>query len=495
MSNGAGRRIQTVVVVQMAAQQDQSIHGVTHGAYSRLWWARKSARAVGGGFGAGGGGGGRGHKHFPPPTAIMEYSGKDMPTLPPKSGASSIFDSEESCCQRRPTSNRILDHDSTRATPYKLRVSSQGFTGGALNNQALAMVTPPSIITDLHHPHIEEQILSPRPIHPDHKLLHISYAGDLEVSPIMKTPSGDFLHANYTVSPLTPEDGSFRGLDGTISERGVDHQPFPQPSPSDGAPRSEAEKNLDSYLEGWEEIFAPITKPAVELPLLGEVRAPVYSTSQNVNRHSDPVNQDNGAVGPGEFILPAKLSLKHTTSVRIRDGPSRESSDSKIPAVSNLRRTKSDVSNGSSLTSSKSAPKVSFALDTKPGFSGRPRAATTNSRARSRPKPKPLNLSSSETDGRLSGEPVLTPYPEEPPTMSSWEYDEEDGKKAESTESKMTSKRMSWRRPGNHGGTSLADASFKSVGKLYTRAKEAGGDVMIKVNNKRESMRISRVLT
>ncbi|KAF3015586.1 hypothetical protein E8E14_008319 [Neopestalotiopsis sp. 37M] len=181
-----------------------------------------------------------GQNHFPPPSAVPSYAGRDLPPLPPKSASSSssVYNSDGSC---RATPSRFHRHESplfmfsgsgSRAESRGSGAEEETGFGGSVNEDGMAMIRPPgmSIVTHFGEQQQQQQqhtvILSPRPRHPDHKIvkdLEQNDGGFADVSPILSPPTGTFSYQAHEVSPLTPEDSSsFRSFgQHTVSE--VDH--------------------------------------------------------------------------------------------------------------------------------------------------------------------------------------------------------------------------------------------------------------------------------
>ena len=153
---------------------------------------------------------------FPPPKDAPEYANRPLPPRP-LSSSSSIYDSDQGTpplTQHHLFSN--LQEDARLSTNFH----------GAIDESALKMVRPPSIITDLPASHDDEdendddddddRIASPQPRPPGHKVLKLRTQDDFDISPILTPRSSGNTHFHYTVSPLSP-DGSVRSFD-AVSE-------------------------------------------------------------------------------------------------------------------------------------------------------------------------------------------------------------------------------------------------------------------------------------
>lgn len=403
----------------------------------------------------------KGQNLFPPPKALPEYATKNLPPLPARSSSSSLYDSEEG--SRRPTPSHLQANSAHRDDRLSTSFS------GALDENALAMVRPPSVATDLPYRQSgqRQDIASPQPRHPGHKILTVKTHGDMEVSPILTPPSGRFTYQQYTVSPLTP-DGSTQGYDETISEPDRASYINSQHWTQDAANPGQLIRRRSS--SQWEDI--PPRQSSLGFQPL-PVRPGSSSKSQGGGkpafRYSDPGSPAEASTASRRFDTPA-------SSVQASDGPDkgapRTQSDGGGASLSDAepqparggsqediitspysRWTKGYGPNGAS-----PSPKISFAVQDTPGSSARPGAD-------SKPKPNALKLA----DGHSTDEYVRTPYPDNAP-KSGWDHEEEEEKP----------KRSSWGRSQPRG--KQEGPRPRVVGKLVSRVKNAGGDVISKLS-------------
>lgn len=133
--------------------------------------------------------------YFPPPRDLPDYATRPLPPRP-SSSSSSIYDSDQD------------PQPKTQYRPYRAAQEDSRFStnfSGLVDESALGMVHPPSIVTDLRRPQEQDEIASPQPRYPDHGVLKIKTDED-EVSPLLTPPSGKNTHYQFTVSPLSPDN-------------------------------------------------------------------------------------------------------------------------------------------------------------------------------------------------------------------------------------------------------------------------------------------------
>ncbi|RYP31861.1 hypothetical protein DL767_005505 [Monosporascus sp. MG133] len=145
---------------------------------------------------------------FPPPKDLPDYATRPLPP-PPSSSSSSVYESDQ-------TSQQLSQHQLFRGGAQQDTHLSTSFPG-SIDESALAMVRPPSIVTNFQEPREQDEIASLRPHGPGHKALRLKTRSDSEVSPILTPPSGKNTHHQYNVSPLSP-DGSLHSFNTAVSE-------------------------------------------------------------------------------------------------------------------------------------------------------------------------------------------------------------------------------------------------------------------------------------
>lgn len=206
--------------------------------------------------------------YFPPPKDLPDYATRPLPPRP-SSSSSSIYDSD-------PSSSPPKQYHAYKGGQEDSRFSTN--FSGLVDESALRMVRPPSIVTDLRRPQEQDEIASPQPRYPEHGILKIKTDEDPDVSPLLTPPSGKNTHYHYTVSPLSPL--SMNGFDTAVL--GVGH-------PSSGRPNSwQKEKN---------EAGAGEQQPSQTDSL--QVRL------QKINlRHSDPGSPMNRTMDASNFGEP-----------------------------------------------------------------------------------------------------------------------------------------------------------------------------------------------
>ncbi|ETS87980.1 hypothetical protein PFICI_01808 [Pestalotiopsis fici W106-1] len=514
-----------------------------------------------------------GQNHFPPPSAVPSYASRNLPPLPPKSASSSssVYNSEGSC---RATPSRFHRHESPLFMYSGSRAGSGGSGGadagfeGSVNEDGMAMIRPPgmSIVTHFSERQQQKQdtvIHSPRPRHPDHKIvkdLEQNDEGCVDVSPILSPPTGTFSYQAHEVSPLTPEDSSsFRSFgQQTVSELDHEADQYQRWTTMGGGGVDSGSRRQS----GWEDIppaashsslgFHPIsTEEDKTKKMISKTSKPHHGHYQPHFRHSDPgsplvetssspptTNATGG--GQGAFMLAAPKPYLKTSAWRPDQYPRPRSENNytkptttRAPVV-NTKMPMTESTDGEDIitspyslwtkgygataaaaaaaSSKQSSPapsgtssRVSFAIKDTPAFSKR-------SRAGSKPKPVPLHLH----DGKAAEDHIKTPYPEQPlasaaaaaaaastTMISSWDYDDDDnGHAAKDKQPKRTSwgrssERNSGAKETSEGGSSsnnTGSSRSRAMGKLVSRVKHAGGDVISKFSfSSEEAKREKRI--
>lgn len=458
-----------------------------------------------------------GQNHFPPPSAVPAYASRNLPPLPPKSASSSssVYNSEGSC---RATPSRFHRHESPRflhSGSGKRGSDADHEFGGSINEDGMAMIKPPgmSIVTrfDERSGGDEQQqeavIHSPRPRHPEHKLVKDLelHDGFVDISPIMSPPTGTFSYKDHEVSPLTPDSSSLKDGFGeaSVSDGGGNETGLPYWTVDDTDPGSRRQSR-------WEDIPPAASHSSLGFhPISMGEKTRIKSTSKTPYkqphfRHSDPgsptvdVSSSTGDPKPRAFMLAPKRYLK-TPARPAEQVPRPRSENSHTKAPTKTRAASEDMiaspgpyshwtkgygatarspsplkPSSPSPVASGSSSRVSFAVKETPSFSKRTRAG-------SKPKPVPLHLR--EGGGKTADEHVKTPFPPDlsraGPSQSSWDYDDDEV-------ARLKPKRMSWGRTSDwsaaHHHHHKADGHGKSrtMGKLVSRVKHAGEDVMSK---------------
>ena len=227
---------------------------------------------------------------FPPPTDIPDYARGPLPPRP-LSSSSSIYDSDQG-------SPPLTQHRLLSSSQEDARLSTNFH--GSIDEAALKMVRPPSIVT--HFPvaededEYEDDIVSPQPQAPKHKVLKLRTQDDFDISPIMTPPSGGNSHFHYTVSPLSP-DGSVCSFD---AESEPDRLSYLR---SKSCPREEdtaestgrCPSRTDSTQDQTALGFRPLTIQTQSL----------QPKPEKINfRYSDPGSPVKGAIDPRDFGEP-----------------------------------------------------------------------------------------------------------------------------------------------------------------------------------------------
>ncbi|KAI0136638.1 hypothetical protein BJ170DRAFT_22596 [Xylariales sp. AK1849] len=406
--------------------------------------------------------------HFPPPEALPEYASKDLPPLPPRSNSPSVYDAEES--SRRSTPDHLLIPDVYASWDGR---ASTAFPG-AMDEDALAMVRPPSLMTDLASVDSDQDIASPRPRYPDHKILKLKTDEYPEVSPVLTPPSSRYTFSNYAVSPMTP-DGSMRGFE-TASEPDVSSYMNSSFLPHGSAQGSRRPSE-------WEDILPPSQSSLGFQPLPSKQDMSISQVQRAAFRYSDPGSPIDTSTGLGAYEFPPSQPLALTGYSQGPNGPGRDGGGLPSEATQHPFDSGVDIdtspysrwNQGRGLNRARdgSTPKVSFAVKETPSFSTRPNA-------NNRQKPNPLRLD----DRRTTDEAIKTPYPIGVP-QSGWESDDEKREKPQ---------RSSWGSRSQGKGNRQEESKPRGVGKLVSRVRHAGGDVMSKLSfTSEESKRDRRV--
>ncbi|KAH6660093.1 hypothetical protein BKA67DRAFT_653293 [Truncatella angustata] len=421
-----------------------------------------------------------GQNLFPPPKAVPNYTSRNLPPLPPKSNSasSSIYDSDEGSC--RPMPGRFHGgHESPASNRSQSRAgnSTSGGFEGAINEDGMALVRPPSmsIVTDIKQTNhflnggYRDVIHSPRPRYPDHKIVkNIELYDELGVSPIISPPTGTFSHQTYEVSPLTPEDVTARGFEQTVSEPELEGSYLWGPNASRRQSR-------------WEDVPPAASHSSLGFHGLPGEEASGKLKQQSQFRYSDPGSPSKtstasamsiGLLAPKPYlkgkINKISSSRPQSEAVRVtRRKPTPGASEDTITSPYSMWTRGYGHDKPSPAPSSSS--KVSFAINEKSSLSGKPQVS-------SKAKPAPLYLDDSKT----AEEHVKTPYPDLVPPKSAWDYDDEESEK---------SKRSSWGRSSTKSGKTEGSNKSRGVGKLVSRVKHAGGDVISKLSFTSEELK------
>ncbi len=219
--------------------------------------------------------------HFPPPKDLPEYATRPLPPRP-SSSSSSIYDSDQG-------SQPLTQHRLFKGAQEDSRLSTN--FAGSIDESALKMVRPPSIVTSLPEPQGQGEIASPQPLHPEHKVLKLKIDEDSQVSPILTPPSGKNSHYQYSVSPLSP-DGSVHSFETAVSELDSSSSLRPDswlkeknPIGTDGRRPSRTDNTADQGALG----FRPLALQTESL----------HPRLQKINlRYSDPGSPVNGTIRP-----------------------------------------------------------------------------------------------------------------------------------------------------------------------------------------------------
>ncbi|KAK7752460.1 hypothetical protein SLS62_005613 [Diatrype stigma] len=209
--------------------------------------------------------------YFPPPKDLPNYATRPLPP-PPSSSSSSIYDSDQG-------SQVLTQHHLIGGAQDDAR-SSTNFSG-SVDESALKMVRPPGIVTDLPKPQgQEDEIVSPQPRWPEHKVLKIN-TDDPGVSPILTPPSGTNSHYQFDVSPLSPT-GSIHSCDAVVSDIDRSSKEI-HPAGIEGRHPSQADSRPNETTLGFR-------------PLVAQTEL-LHPRVQKINfRYSDPGSPGGGTV-------------------------------------------------------------------------------------------------------------------------------------------------------------------------------------------------------
>ncbi|KAH9902167.1 hypothetical protein F4778DRAFT_111556 [Xylariomycetidae sp. FL2044] len=355
-------------------------------------------------------------QQYPPRKDPAPYMNRELPAPPlpppprPSSGSSSVYDSD--------------DETARQPAPSHQR-PSVGKLGGAycrdtIIDAALSQIPtrPPAIMTSNLPPTRKTQdIISPQPRRPEHKILTEEYV----VSPIMTPPSGNFSYAHHIVSPLDSSDGSVYDFDDTVSEPDRT-SPWNRDQDRDGISSHEQQppRPRSSNLN------AP---PQQQRPSAGsQPDDRLRSKAQKVkSRRSDPGSPRTARppeTGGPSGINPTVATQRNTTS---RDHNNNNNSNNGCQSAprhaaapppnphgtTGRTGTASGSSSGNRNRSASTTPSVTFAVQRTDGFASRPAAQHHNGGKKTHhhaaaPPPPRLHI----REGPAASDHVKTPYPD-----------------------------------------------------------------------------------
>ncbi|KAI0135968.1 hypothetical protein F4776DRAFT_623731 [Hypoxylon sp. NC0597] len=326
----------------------------------------------------------KGYQQFPPPEALPDYVNRALPPRPTNSGSSSIYDNPDEGIQQQPK----LKYQSSVGQHQDNYVNLS--PGGVFNEAGLAMVQPLEVVVsstpESRQQHLE--IASPQPRYPARMILETGLRDSNIVSPVSAPLSGNIIHQQYEVSPLSPSE-SESSLRSMISE-------------STG-PKASLVKE-ESSLENTERrhfVYGGGHTAHSSGDLAAARLASPHSQVQQINlRYSDPGSPISGAVIHPPSPFPSDPDLISTRHIDENNPEHQESPSPISPQFESLENIPSSESKLTATTSggSSSFPKISFAGVKSKGFS---------TRSRTGQPPPPLKLS----ERPLADTYVKTPFP------------------------------------------------------------------------------------
>ncbi|OTA69073.1 hypothetical protein K449DRAFT_428487 [Hypoxylon sp. EC38] len=329
----------------------------------------------------------KGHQQFPPPESLPDYVNRALPPRP-NSSSSSLYDNPNEHIRQQPK----LKYQSPVSQHQDDYVDLS--PSGVLDEAGLAMVKPLEVVMSStpesgQKQHLE--IASPQPRYPARMILETGLRDINVVSPISAPLTGNIIHPQYEVSPLSPSESEC-SLPSMIS------------GPANSNLSLTKEEQSLSNTEGRHFVYDGKHTAHSSEDLAAARLASPHSQVQQINhRYSDPGSPIGGAVIHPPSPFPTDLNLGFTRHLD-ENIPEHKASPSPISPqfeiLENITSSESKLTTTTTTTSggSISSPKISFAGVKSKGFSTRSRASQP---------PPPLKLS----ERPLANTYVKTPFP------------------------------------------------------------------------------------